>query len=194
MFTFYLVRHGNTEHNANGRIMGQIDTPLTKEGSKDAKLLAKKLRKIDFDGIYSSDLGRAFITAYLINQERDPKLSITPVADLRETNYGIYQNELKVVASKKCPYFKRDAKYVYPGGESAAQSQARAVNYLKKLERRHKDEQVLIVSHSGLIRTIIAGFNNLSLTSNLNLKISHQYIGKFEIEKGKLLSYSLISK
>lgn len=193
MFTFYLVRHGNTEHNADGRIMGQIDSPLTPEGIKDAQWLGKKLASITFNAIYSSDLGRAFITAYIINQNRPERLDIMAWKELRETNYGIYQNCLKSEASKKCSYSKIGPSYVFPDGESASQTQQRAVSFINKIEKELGNQTALIVTHSGLIRTIVSHFNNLLLANNLNLEITHRYVGRFEIENGRLKSYKIIS-
>ena len=66
MVTFYIVRHGNTELNYREVLQGQIDSPLTKEGYEDANFLSKKFKKTKFDAIFSSDLGRAFTTAYII--------------------------------------------------------------------------------------------------------------------------------
>ena len=86
MFTFYLVRHGSTEHNIAGKIMGHIDSPLTSGGIKEAKWLGDKLASIKFNAIYSSDLGRAFISAYIINNKRTKRLEITSSKELRETN------------------------------------------------------------------------------------------------------------
>ena len=66
MLTFYLVRHGNTEHNKNGIVIGQSDSALTSEGLENANLIADKLCSVDFKAIYSSDLGRASTTALII--------------------------------------------------------------------------------------------------------------------------------
>lgn len=66
MTTFYIVRHGTTVANEKGIIQGQIDTPLSKKGKNEIKQLAQKLQHIRFDAIYSSDLGRAFITEFII--------------------------------------------------------------------------------------------------------------------------------
>ncbi len=54
--TFYLVRHGETEYNVKGIIQGQSDSPLTRKGIDETKKLAKNLKGIKFDYIFSSDL------------------------------------------------------------------------------------------------------------------------------------------
>ena len=97
MTTFYIVRHGQSELNTQHRLQGHIDSPLTEKGVKDAALVAKKLKKMQFDKIYSSDLGRAFRTAYLIAKDLGFSDEIETNSGLREINYGDF-------AFQKFPY------------------------------------------------------------------------------------------
>ena len=92
MTTFYICRHGQTENNKNKRLSGWIDTPLTADGIKNAATSAEKLRSIKFDKIISSDLGRAFITAYLISRKLGYTSTIELSKELREVNYGDLAN------------------------------------------------------------------------------------------------------
>lgn len=64
MSTVYLCRHGQTEYNAQSKLQGWFDTPLTKTGLANAHQVAQRLAGLDFAAVYSSDLGRAFISAY----------------------------------------------------------------------------------------------------------------------------------
>jgi broad specificity phosphatase PhoE len=66
MNTFYIVRHGETENNRARRLSGWIDTPLTDTGLEPTKAVIKKLSNLQIDEMYSSDVGRAFITAYVV--------------------------------------------------------------------------------------------------------------------------------
>lgn len=66
MNTFYIARHGETENNRARRLSGWIDTPLTDTGLEPTKKVIDKLANLQIDEIYSSDVGRAFITAYAI--------------------------------------------------------------------------------------------------------------------------------
>src|SRR4051812_48009737 len=92
MTTFYICRHGQTENNKNRRLSGWIDTPLTNEGVANAQASAAKLRVIHLDTIISSDLGRAFTTAYIIARELGFAGEIERTAGLREVNYGELAN------------------------------------------------------------------------------------------------------
>jgi bisphosphoglycerate-dependent phosphoglycerate mutase len=63
----FLVRHGETQWNVENRFQGQLDSPLTETGIRQAEQLGKALAGIPFDDIISSDLGRAIHTANLTN-------------------------------------------------------------------------------------------------------------------------------
>ena len=69
--TLYLVRHGETEWNKTGIVMGQLDSPLTEAGLGQAKTTAQELKGVNFDAIFSSDLHRAHKTAEIIKLERE---------------------------------------------------------------------------------------------------------------------------
>ena len=68
----YLVRHGETDWNLQERMQGQADNPLNDTGRKQAKIVADKLREINFDAAFSSTLCRAAATAEIIlGQQKD---------------------------------------------------------------------------------------------------------------------------
>ncbi|MBT7296181.1 histidine phosphatase family protein, partial [Candidatus Woesearchaeota archaeon] len=100
MITIYLLRHGKTELNKKSVIMGQIDSPLLKTSLESPKKLFKYLKDIKFDYIISSDLGRAFITAFLFAKELNLTHKLSFSKDLREINYGIYANKKKEEVKK----------------------------------------------------------------------------------------------
>lgn len=89
--TLYIVRHGETNWNVMGRIQGQSDSELTEKGIQDTKILARRLKDIHFDAIFSSDLSRASKTAELIRLDRD--LAIETHEALRERTFGIHDGD-----------------------------------------------------------------------------------------------------
>lgn len=187
MLTFYLVRHGTTEHNQNSMTQGQIDSPLTEEGLKNAQNTSEKLSGVKFDQIYSSDLGRAFITAYIIVENLGLKSKISRAIELREINYGIYSNTKKEEVEKNFP--REDAYRQYPEGESYHQVQERVIKFLKYLERKHPSKTLLIVSHGGVIRAVKSYFHGWEFNDHLNMSITNEYIGKYMIDEGEMISY-----
>jgi len=85
----YLTRHGQTEWNVENRFQGWSDSPLTEKGIRQAKDLAKRLRGISFDAIYSSPAGRALQTAEILRDGREIEIREHP--DLREMGLGDWE-------------------------------------------------------------------------------------------------------
>ena len=82
----FLVRHGETEWNRTGRRQGQLDAPLTENGSAEIQRVAERIASLPIDGVFSSPLGRAITTAQAyagILQQ-----TITTIDDLREIHHG----------------------------------------------------------------------------------------------------------
>jgi len=194
MITLYIVRHGTTEYNTLRRIQGQIDTPLTDLGYKNAFIVADKFRDMDvkFDHIYSSDLGRAFITAHVIAERLDIENRVVRERCLREKNYGALTGK-PIDEVIKISGFKDNAYFVPDGGESFPDMQKRVISFIKELERRHNDKTALIVTHAGCIKSIIGYFMNIVPDECISLKICNEYIGKFVVEKGKPVCYEKVN-
>lgn len=87
MIQLGLIRHGTTEWNLEGRMQGQMDTPLAEVGRVQAKSLANRLKYEAWDGIIASDLMRAHETALTIEKITGvPLLGVD--ARLRERAFG----------------------------------------------------------------------------------------------------------
>jgi len=84
-----IVRHGETEWNVQHKVMGQLDSPLTSKGIRQAKAIGDRLRRLKFTSLYSSDLGRAVQTANIIAEICEKKIIFD--AELREWNMGIFE-------------------------------------------------------------------------------------------------------
>ena len=84
----YLVRHGETDWNNDGRFQGHVNIPLNEKGKIQAQEAYEKLKAINFDLIYSSDLERAAETARIINAHRE--IPIRYDQRLRERDAGKY--------------------------------------------------------------------------------------------------------
>jgi broad specificity phosphatase PhoE len=108
MNTFYIVRHGETENNRAKRLSGWIDTPLTDAGLQPTEKVIEKLANVSIDEVYSSDLGRAFITAYVLGRGLGFTGEIKRLSGLREVNYGDAANMYSAEAYKVYPRLDRD--------------------------------------------------------------------------------------
>ena len=159
MIKIILVRHGSTNWTKEGRYQGSTDIPLSEEGIKQAKKLAKRLKKEKIDVAYTSKLKRAIDTAKEIIKFHDVKLIQT--MELNERSYGKWEGLTKEEIEKK--YADNRAAYegerykTRPlGGESFLDLRKRIEPFIKKLIEKNKDKAILIVSHNGPLR-IIAG-------------------------------------
>ncbi len=66
----YVLRHGQTDYNEQGKFQGQIDIPINKKGIEQAKKTAKELSNIKFDLVFSSPLKRAMQTAKIVTNSK----------------------------------------------------------------------------------------------------------------------------
>ncbi len=148
------VRHGETEWNVERRDMGQLDSPLTARGVRQAQALASRLAELPFDALYTSDLGRAMQTAQIIAAATG--MEPVPDARLRERHLGIFQGLTKPEAAAKFPheytdYVRLGHCYEIPQGESGEQRTTRSIAALTDIAERHVDETVVVVTHGSFL-------------------------------------------
>lgn len=160
-----LVRHGATEWNLHKRAQGQADIALTERGRGQAKETARALAAFDIDAIYSSDLIRSIDTARAIASEH--KLEVRTDPAFREIDQGEWTGLPVSEIQKRWPDKWGAARHytARPGGESPAQVRARALEALARLVTAHPGETVVVVSHGGTIRWIVAealGYDDLA--------------------------------
>src|SRR3989344_5251144 len=160
--TFYIIRHGETEWNAAGRLQGHADSPLTKKGINQVKKLKKIIKHVHFDGLFSSDSGRARKTAEIINLER--KLAVVTTALLREKSFGNYEgqlsekfrNDLKKLLDdyEKCSDNEKKS-FKLPGVETDEEAVSRFITFLRQVAIAYPRRTILVVSHGAMIRALL---------------------------------------
>lgn len=149
-----LVRHGETDWNAERRVQGQIDIPLNAKGWTQAAALAQGLADESFGALYSSDLQRAWQTAEPIASSRGLPIRRDP--SLRERHFGVLQSFTAGEARLRHPeasrrHAARDVEYGYEGGESLAAFERRIRDWLDEICHRHAGESILVVTHGGVL-------------------------------------------
>ena len=190
MTTFYICRHGQTQYNQQGRLSGWTDTPLTDEGVRNAQSTVAKLTGLHFDRIISSDLGRAFVTAYLITRGLGINTEIERNQALREVSYG---DLVGMATAKATAEYGVDkiTNFIAPNGESLAQMQARVIEFLNELDDHNPSQTIMLISHEGVISAINTYFSGTDLGTHMDTKsYPHDYVGKFTIENGKIGSFA----
>ena len=154
----FAARHGETTWNAENRICGRTDLPLTENGIAQAKGLAEKAKLCDLDIILVSPLLRARQTAAVVAEV----CRVPVVVDDRliEQDYGIYEGK------DRCdPGFlanKRQFACRYPGGESMLQLASRVYSLLEDVKRDYAGKNVLLVCHGGVCRVIRTYFEDMT--------------------------------
>ncbi len=99
----YLVRHGQTEWNIEGRMQGQKDSSLTAVGISQAEAMGLRLKSVNFAAAFSSDLLRAYRTAQIIAKER--RLAVIARRELRERSFGKLDGKLVSQVRKELEQF-----------------------------------------------------------------------------------------
>jgi probable phosphoglycerate mutase len=145
----YLVRHGETEWNRLRRIQGISDIPLNDVGREQAKRTGALLAGRSWDAVFSSPLERAHETASIIADELGLP---APTVDVRLTERDYGQAEgMDFVQMQE--HYPNDAEI--PGRERRSVVATRAIAALDDIAAAHPDSSVVIVTHGGLIRSVL---------------------------------------
>lgn len=182
----YLARHGQTEYNSQNRLQGHNDSPLTEQGVKQAKELGLKIQGLKFDNVYASDLGRAFITAYLALNAAGLNNPIQTDKRLRELNYGDYNGKLLEDLYLNHPHYLDDISNVYPAGESFEKLLERLSEFWH--EQIKTEGTKFFVAHSGASRGLlrIAGIDRYQVKEE---RMPNAFLARIEITGGKVTDY-----
>ncbi|WP_411699783.1 histidine phosphatase family protein [Conyzicola sp.] len=149
MTTIYLVRHGETDWNRERRIQGSTDIPLNQTGRDQAAVTGALLATRQWDGVYASPLSRAYETGAIIaGQLGLPAPEAVP--EVAERRYGEAEG---LTGDEIDARFPGDTPV--PGRESREDVAARVIPAIVALAERHPGENIVLVSHGGVIRTIL---------------------------------------
>ncbi len=161
--TFYIVRHGQTDWNAQGIIQGHKNSHLTEEGIEQAKALAHEFRNVPFSAIYSSDLSRAHQTAEIVAEAHQLPVITNP--KLRERSSGVLEGRHRDVVRKELNHLylartqmsdqERHVHRMVKGMESDEDVVRRFIDFLHEATAMHRGERVLIVTHGALMRIFL---------------------------------------
>jgi probable phosphoglycerate mutase len=153
-----LIRHGQSQGNAEGRFGGHTDTPLSPKGRKQAEATARALASEKFSAIYSSDLPRAIETATPLTNFTGAPLITTDA--FRERSVGVMEGLTFEEAAELHPeqyqaLLHRDFEHVLEGGESYRQTLDRAAGKLDEVIEKHRGGRIVVFTHTGAICILI---------------------------------------
>jgi alpha-ribazole phosphatase len=169
-----LVRHGETQMNSSQRYWGKTDVALGALGLKAAESLRDRLagQKIDF--AYSSALRRALVTARIVASSHNLKVVSCP--ELNEIDFGKMEGLDFNEVNGKFPevarlWMQRSPDLAYPEGESLYQLDKRVTEFKQRLARQAAGDVVLVVSHSGVLRTLICQLLGLESAARWKIRL-----------------------
>ena len=157
--TIYLIRHGETDWNLNGRWQGHADVPLNDVGRAQARRLAERLRASGprFDAIYSSDLQRAWETARTVAAAVG--VSPRPMPELREIDVGTWSGrtnaEIRAADADAYERIRSGEDLARGGGERFLDLYTRVVGVAERLTAVHPGATLALVTHGGPVRALL---------------------------------------
>ncbi|HSV73636.1 MAG TPA: histidine phosphatase family protein [Chthonomonadales bacterium] len=160
MLRIYLVRHGATVWNEEGRIQGHSDIPLSSDGVRQASRLAERLREAPLSAVWSSDLQRALCTAEAIAAPHGLAVRATPL--LRERMLGEWEGltQAQIRARGERPVVTASRQDTVgempPGSEPMAEVWSRLLEARRAAVEASPDGEIALVGHGGSLRAILA--------------------------------------
>ncbi|MDR3254357.1 MAG: histidine phosphatase family protein [Synergistaceae bacterium] len=185
----FIVRHGETFWNLEGRFQGRQDTELAPHGVEQGEKVAEYLASHRFDAVISSPLKRSSITARRIAETC--RCDTFEIADeFTEICHGDWESCLATEVTEKWPRLF-DLWHTVPhtvvmpgdGGESLRDVEARAVPATELLAKRYSGD-VCLVSHDVPIKTILFHYLNMPLSSFWSILIANCSLSILELREG----------
>jgi broad specificity phosphatase PhoE len=173
--TWYILRHAEKErgeyYNPNLR---HQDEPINRTGLEHAE------RLIEY--FVDKEISKIYISAYLRTKQTSAPLArhfnLVPVVDerLNEVDNGLFEGMTEEDVKQKYPgewqaYRKRRADFRFPGGETGEEARDRIANFLDEKCEPHGDENIVIVSHDGLIRVMMCHLMKLPVTNRWDFRV-----------------------
>ena len=188
--TIYVVRHGETDWNKEGRIQGTTDNSLNAKGKEQAATIAAQLSLISIDHIYTSGLTRAIQTGDALKV----KAPMTAQPLLNERSFGIFEGKADKDVAKELGPRAMSLNDDMDGGESLASIAKRVGKATRDIVERHPGGTVMIVAHSGVNPLVIGELIGLAPEKAIKeIRQSNDEVYKLEIfGKGAFNIWKLI--
>ncbi len=166
----FLVRHGETNWNKEGRFQGQIDIPLNSTGKDQAKKASEFLKEINFTKAFSSSMIRPYETAQIIVQNKS-NLNIKKIDELVEISHGLWEGKLENEIKEKWFELLRDwhnkpEDVKMPEGESIGEVSKRSVQAFREIcLKQNKNDKTLLVAHDAVNKTLICDLLGINFSN-----------------------------
>ena len=183
MPTILLIRHGETDWNRSGRIMGTRPVPLNQNGLTQAARLAIHLTALKMPALYSSPLLRTRQTADILAATlhvpvvEEPGLGEIGVGEWE----GRYWHEFEGDPAR-VNFYRLPEEAHAPGGETLAEVGRRAVASVERIAGQAGTRSPIFVTHADVIRTIVAHYLEASLQIMRHMQIDHGSVTALDIK------------
>lgn len=196
---YFILRHGQTIYQTKKKKFvypwpDNPPVPLTKKGKEQIEKVAKKLKKAKIDLIFASDIFRVRQSAGIVTKELGLKMN--PVRKrgflngvnfdkrLRDVNLGIYHGKIKTEFYRNFP---RDSKKRFSqkprGGESWSDCKKRIVSFIKEIDKKYKNKNILIISHGDPLWLLAGAIKGLTNEKLLKEKHKNLFLEVGEFKK-----------
>ncbi|WP_105577197.1 2,3-diphosphoglycerate-dependent phosphoglycerate mutase GpmB [Cronobacter sakazakii] len=191
MLQVYLVRHGETQWNAERRIQGQSDSPLTEKGERQAMQVAQRAKALGITHIITSDLGRTQRTAEIIAQGCGCDVILDP--RLRELDMGILERRHLDTLSEEEEGWRRqlvngtpDGRI--PQGESMQEVSERMHGALSACLDLPPGSRPLLVSHGMALGCLVSTILGLPAYAERRLRLRNCSISRVDYQQSPWLA------
>ena len=172
--TLVLVRHGSLDEQYDGCYIGSSDLPLSCEGIREAEALGSFLKSRDIDSIYASPLLRARQTVEKVSPAL-PDIPLVYEDLLREIDFGAWEGLTFAQICKNDPegagrWADYDDEFTFPGGETLGNFHDR-IRRIKQMLLDSEHENILLVSHGGVILNLICNILDIGSRKALSMKV-----------------------
>lgn len=187
MMRLILIRHGQTEWNADGRYQGQSNVALSDIGRTQAKFLAERFPVKHLDAIYASDLDRARETAECVGEKLG--VLVRPEKAFRELSFGDWEGLTYQQITARWPeeshkLFTAPDELEIPNGETFQALQKRALSKINELCKEHVDQTIGIFAHGAINKTILAGLMHIPLHYLWSLRQDNTAVNILQLDDG----------
>lgn len=178
-----LMRHGETDWNREGRVMGRNPVALNARGRAQVEAAARFARTIKPDLIVTSPLVRARQTAEIMSAGLGG-VQIDEEPAIAEVLYGRWEGMVYHQLIED-PYYseyrKSPVEHPTPGGETIPQVQARGVEAVMRTLHANTDRRIMFISHGDIIRTVLCHFMGLELGYFHRLRIDNASLSTVQV-------------
>lgn len=191
MLQVYLVRHGETQWNAERRIQGQSDSALTEKGERQAWQVAERVKSLGITHVIASDLGRTRRTAEIIAQACGCDVLLDP--RLRELNMGVLERRHLDTLSEEEESWRRQlvngtAEGRIPEGESMLEMSERMHSALNACRELPAGSRPLLVSHGMALGCLVSTILGLPAWAERRLRLRNCSISRVDHQQSPWLA------